>query len=668
MSLKAERKKAPKGQGPSDGDILRALVDSSRRASAESDAFWVSCHFEPDALAEALSSLAGRSAASAKRLKAFAHDFAGRYRLSVSSVDDLAVSAFGSQVHLPRPLVGEALGALGSALFPTRRRVRRLACSTARELAYFGYGRLEELVLPHPIGLVRAALAGEDSVYLEPVLLDEAGEELGRRWSVFGLLAQDESFHREIEGEAELARFQERLREDPLDGNMVVRLREFFSKRATIGVRDTGRWLLGSRHPWFGWQRARELIAECFERWGTESFTSRSVILLAPDVEMGDDALEARLEENGAVCDLVTRRLQTELPARVSAKIDAGSLRMLAGAVLDCHHDHPDFDLEARESRGDTTARFVGHALYVMGNHLLGHEAHPRQNTNFRAHFESKGVTRQWLGGLGEEDLEDFFRVLTCVMSQYAEQGGLLDSGGRVCQYRRLPYLIYTFHASPEASPRPGEEVLDSFPLSELRLPQHAHHLRAYPEIFEKLLVFFVLVLRHYLDTRHVPDLHPPRLVRDFMLLGLWGTNTSKVLVHLYRNAETGKVRSEIRLVGRGHSRAHWTEEERRQEAALTRLAASRFGPLVEPSLLRAVGTFSMAAEESLAGSRVQELGTLAFTRQSLEVFREAARTGIRGTLVDLATALEVLVDNSVDLAQRGLDRIARQVGIGQDT
>ncbi|MBN2114117.1 MAG: hypothetical protein JW785_08330, partial [Acidimicrobiia bacterium] len=149
--------------------------------------------------------------------------------------------------------------------------------------------------------------------------------------------------------------------------------------------------------------------------------------------------------------------------------------------------------------------------------------------------------------------------------------------------------------------------------------------------------------------------------VRDFMLLGLWGTNTPNLRVALFENEATGRVRGEVRFAGRAQIKRYRPDEDRAREAALARLMLSQFGPLVEPSLLRALGTFAMAAEESRGGSRVQQIGTVAFLRQSLEVVRETVRTGVRGTLVDLATALEVVVNDSIDFAQRGLDRVERR-------
>jgi hypothetical protein len=536
-----------------------------------------------------------------------------------------------------------------------------VATEAAREVAYFGYGTLGDQLLPQPISLVRAALAGERELVAGPVLLDEAGPVLGRIWSLFDLLRADPSFQREVDSEAELSRFQMRLRDEPLDGNSVTRLREFFSKRATVGLRDTTRWALGSRHPWFGWQRARELIAHCFERWGTENFLCPRVHLFTWDLALDEGQLRAGLQANQRAAGLFADQLERRLSGATVTALGRDALVQLALAALDCHHDHPDFDLEAQGRQGgETTARFFGHALYVLISGATGRQQAPRRNLNLAAHFRHMGVERQLLAPLGPEDREHFYSVLDALIRAYAEQGGIGDGTGLKVAYERLPMVLYTFYRTPGPQPRDAEQVLDSFSLDALREPAHAAHLREHPEVFEKLVVFFVLVLRHYLDTDRVPDLRPEHLVRDFMLLGLWGTNSPNLVVNLYRNEKTGKTRSELRFVGRSQIKAYRPESDRKEEAALARLLASQFGPLLEPSVLRAVGAFLMAAEERLRGSRVQDVGALALARHSLELFREAARMGIKGSLVDLATMLEMLVDNSIDIAQRGLTRLGR--------
>jgi len=218
--------------------------------------------------------------------------------------------------------------------------------------------------------------------------------------------------------------------------------------------------------------------------------------------------------------------------------------------------------------------------------------------------------------------------------------------------------VLYTFFEAPLPRLADGEELLETFRLSELRAPRYALLLREHPELVGKLVVFFTLVLRHFLDTDHVPDLRPTRLVRDFMLLGIWGYDTQNLLVNLYRREGSAAVRSEIRFIGRTQLKHYRPEQDRLQEAALMRKAVSHLGPLLEPSMLRALGNFLMAYAEATQGLRNRPDSRVAVARQALEVVRETVRGGLKAGLVDVATILEVAVDGGVDGAQRALDRV----------
>jgi hypothetical protein len=654
----------PKASGlPTDRQILRALLESAAPLASGPgrDMRQQALAFEPERLTERLMQLARLAGVrgNRRRMQRFAEDFATRVRLRVSRSDPVPLSLWRGQVELPRWFVAELLGPVGAELLPTRHQARQAALDAAREVAYFGSGELGVQVMPHPVALVRAVLAGAEDLRVEPVLLEEE-DTPARRWSLFELLRRDEDFHRPVEGEAELGRLQARLREDPLDGTIVSRLRAFFDKRATVGLRDSARWALGSRHPWFGWKRARERIAACFERHGGESFLSTRLSLYLPDLTLPDAELEAMQADCARAADLFAERVRERLGPGLAEALGPERLRRLAWAALDSHHDNPDFDLEVPElPSGQTTLSFLGHAFSVLWRSARGQEQAPRPNMNLRGHLGAMGVTAALLPEQSEAEREAVLAALQAVLADYTSRTGLQDATGRPQVFRRPAHLLYTFHASPEPQPRDGEEVLDAFGLDELQAPSHAHSLHEHPEVFEKLVVFYTLVLRHWLDSSRAPDLMPLSLGKDFILLGLWGTSTPQVRVHLYRNIKTGKVRSQVCYVGLSQVQGIRPERDRLNEGAFARLLINQLAPLLEPSMLRAVGVFLMAAEERREGTRFQQVGALAFARQSLEVFRETARTGIKSALVDTATTAEMLVDNAVDYALLGLDRAA---------
>lgn len=645
--------------------LLRAAVPASEPGGE--DLAWRTLAFDPERLRAELLALPGadrRGAAPA--LQALAAELAQGMRLRVARADDVPLRAawLSADARLSRPWLGEALGPLGSDLFPTRWRARRTATEAARELAYLGHGSLDSQLLPSPLRRVRELLGAAPSEGADHTLLQEDGPDGSRHWPVLELLAHDPYVHRKLAEPEDLERFQQRLREDPLDGAAVSLLRDFFSRRVTVGLRDTLRWALGSRHPWFAWDRARELIQSSFERLGRVSFVTPQFHLFTYDALLPDGELEALLRDNAAAVE----RFAAELGPAIAEALPQGApaaatVRELAAAALEYHHDHPDFDVEsAGRQSGQTTLRFVTRAGVSLGRGLMGRSGRSRPNLNFEAHFERCGVAPAWLGSLDARARA----ALGGVVRRLLRGRWLPGQKGReavsaAATYRRPPMLLYTFHADRGPHPGPAEHTEDSFPLSELRAPQHARYLGLVPELADQLVVFYTLVLRHYLDTDHVPDLRPERLVRDFMVLGVWGYDTTNLAVNLYSPAAPpeGPLRAELRYLGRSHHVKRFrAEEDRGQEGVLARKAIARLGPLLEPSMLRSLANVLMLVQEQECGRRpAPRSPRLVVARRALELFRETSRQTLRGTLVYLATGLEMVIDEGVDQAQGLMDR-----------
>ncbi len=642
-------------QGAKERAIFRALLRSVR--VHEEELAWLRCRFDPRWLEDELAGLAAAQGVEVDRsaLTDYAETLSQRYEIRVLRRDDVTFSVGGVQPGLPRWVLGEALGALGANLFPSRQRALRAAIESARELVYFGCGPLDKQVATDPMHTAAALLFGpSDAGEGGAVVFRDLRAERARRATAEEMLALDRYFSRSLSGEGAIEAFQRRLREDPIDGAVVERLRDYFSRRATVGVRDAARWLLGSRHPWFDWPRARTLISQAFAAWGQESFLAPRLIAYGYDVSVTEEEISRVGEENQRTVAALAAELRRGL-GPIAESLPAETLPFLAAEALDAHHDHPDFDVESEGSQsGEIHAAFLGHSLWSsMRAGVAGAEWTPRRNFNIAAHLVASGADR-CLAHLSAEAQETLWAVLTRTIRLYA-RGGLTDGLGRPYVYRRLPCTVVSFQDFGGPLPNAGEAVVDTFSLSDLSAPQHGVHLRDNPEIISKLVVFFTLVLRHYVDTQHVPDLRPRRWARDFMLLGLWGTNTPNLMVNIYQNQE-GTRRSEICFVGKSQLRSYRLEVDHKHEAALARLVVSQLGPLLEPSVLRALATFVMAAEEQAQGAREQSLDGVDIAKYGLDVFREAARVAVKGTLVDTATVFELLLDRTVDFAQRKVE------------
>ncbi len=647
----------------SDQAILSALLDSAVPFDSSDTADWVWKHlrFDPERLSRELANLLPAGHRNTKTsARTIARQLATQYELRQARVDMLRFDLLRRRWEVPRALVGEALGAFGSSLFHTRRRSLTSAVEAARELAYFGYGPPPAEAFS-PLVRVRSWLSGETQPAQEPILLEEQNFNSTRHWSAVELLAHDPVYHGRPPRMADMGSVQKRLRREPLDGAMVSKLREFFSRRATAGVRDTMRWALGSRHPWFGWPRARDLIMECFERWGDENFFAwrTNVYREDPLIETAERA--RMLENNRRAVSLFAARLGSALNREPPLELSTERLRAIAELVLDHHYDYPDFDLEALgNQQGITTAHFVGHAATVFASHLRGDQVTPRRNRNIAGLFSSMDAPGRWLARFDDHQRERFFEIVREQLDAMQERGGLADESGELVTYQRPPMILLSFISAPTPQPLPHERVQDSFRLSQVRTPQFAGYLRSQPDLIEKLVVFFTLVLRHYLDHACLPNLRPKDWLRDYWLLGLWGDCAENVWVNLYQNKKTGEVRSEVRFLGGDQHNVCRPDQDHAREAELLHKAADILGPDPEQGALRALASFLMALQESQEGSRSAALDQVAIMKQTLEVFRETARSGVRGTLVDLATTFELVLDGAIDTAQRGLSRVGR--------
>ncbi|NOZ87280.1 MAG: hypothetical protein GXP49_13635 [Deltaproteobacteria bacterium] len=632
-----------------DRDILSCMLESAVRVEDLKDLSYAGFMLEPGPLEKALVKRMGFSRGrAAKAARSIGHNL----RLRIWKNEPIEVKLGGRVLRINRSLVAEALGALASDLLPTRRRAIQESMAAAREVLYFGGDGKNPLpVLASPSVLVDMAGKGEDLSASGKELFLEDAPLWNKNWTVRELLERDRSIQKSFGSEDDIKSFQEKLREDVLDGATVMKLREFYSRKITVGFRDTMRWALGSRHPWFGWNRARDLIEHSFKEHGSESFLPSFLRIYTYDLDLEESEIKTILESNTKVVYRLAGLIKPQLIARTREALSDGRLERLCAVCLDYHHDYPDYEIEARgRIPGGVSAGFAAKAAADVLRKMLGMELEPRRNTNVGVYCRSIGIEQELLGGLEESEKKDIYRIIEETLS---------GTSGPAAEYVRPKMILYTLFQSPVPRARPGEKLVDSFTLADAKVPRHSVHMVKNVALLEKLVVFFTLVVRHYLDTGYVPDLMPADKMKDFTLLGLWGHNTRSLRINLYESDGNGD-RTEIVFTGKGQIRRYRPDEEGISEAAVAKMIVSHLDPLIEPSVLRALAGFLMALDEHLRGNRARGLERLSVARHAVEVYREGMRRGLKATMVDMATLLEVLVNDSADMAQDGLNRLEK--------
>lgn len=637
--------------------IVRALFRSAE--VVDENIRWRRYRFNGKSLKRHLKTLAGHPLP-----EEYIHEITERLGLTVLRVDPLKLRVYGFERGFDRQQIAEGLGSFGVQFFPTRQSATRSAFESAREAAYYGAGAFDEQFFECPIGHILSEIDPNYKAPARGTILRDMREGFREDDMIFDILKRDEYFQATISDEKALEAFQQQLRMMPCSSDFIDKCSEFFNRRATIGVRDTMRWMLGSRHPWFDWKHAQELIEDAFSKHRSANFNTPQIVYYTYDPAVTEEEIEDAETNNAQIIQEFALRLESELASKAPEICAAlgNDLSDLCRWILDIHHDYPDFDLESQGSLGpETHFDFLGHSIQNKVNQeLLGENYKMRLNRNMRAHFAAHGLDKSMLSALDDTQKELFFTLLGDVLETYDAQLGETHT------YRRLPCSLFLIQDLGNPTPHENERLLDAFDLSQMTEMEHASYMRAFPEISEKLVVFFALTLRHMLETEHVPDLTPRDLVKDFMLLGLWGTRSPNIHVNLYvdksldeRDLAETLTRSEIRFIGVEQVETHPLEHIR-EEAKVLRLAVSHFAPLIEPSILRNLGTFTMALEEFRDSTHVFKVDPLSLMHYALDMTREAAKWGIKGSVKDVMTVFEYLLDNSYDRVSKHLDKAAK--------
>lgn len=583
------------------------------------------------------------------------NSFVERFGISVLRQDALKLSVKGFERKIDRQTFAEGLGAAGVQFLPTRQSATRAAFESAREIAYFGFGDMQNQSFACPIAQLCSYLCPEQSQLAgDDIILRDMREPFASSHSIYDILTRDVDFHENVTDAASLQAFQTQLRAHVMNREFIEMGAEFFNRLATFGVRDALRWMLGSRHPWFDWNHACELIERAFQSHGTDHFNTPQIVYYTYDPQVAEVDIDAIQTQNQTVIRAFADQLRGALHAKsssVAAKL-SDQFERLSAWILDIHHDYPDFDLESQGYFGPgKSIDFLGHSIQnQMNRDLLGKDTQLRLNQNMRAHFEALDLTHHELGDLSNDEREIFFATVTERLQAYDEAGGIM------CQtetqaYRRIPCLLFLIQDLGCPKPHANERLLDTFDLSQMTQLEHASYMRMFPEISEKLVVFFALTLRHLVDTEHVPDLRPRNFIKDFLVLGLWGTRTPNLRINLYIDKAFNEndlpsdypVRCEIKFVGTEQVETHPLEHIR-DDAKLTRMLVSNVAPLIPPSILRNLGTFTMAMEEFTHPIHEPDLNPFNLIPYLADVIHETTIFGVRRSLNDIAAVLEYLV------------------------
>jgi hypothetical protein len=658
---------------PNSLEVMRGLLEAARYLSPDSkggshtEVFVLETEALGRVLAQWIRKQGEDPTARAAEIAGFAEAVAERHVLKVGNIEYF-VMRLGKkeEASMRRSPVSEIFGPVGYNLHPSFDKTVQDATEASREIPYFASGPPHAQFAYFLPDAIRAFVRGELHTLPEG---DESGLFLvydveGRReLSVFEILDEDTYFNKEIPDFSALRKFGRRLRADPLDRATEERLRNFFSAPITVGVRDTLRWMLGSRHPEVNWEEARGIIRDCFEKHADENFLLPETNLYAPSARLEKGFVEKSRTQNEQVSEAFYQRVQKRLPLSVSRKLGSDLLRDTCAQVLRYHHDYPIFRIDPNTGWLTTsTARLLVRVVTGLTGHLYGTSFPNRRNIEIDTALYRRGLLETLQSQLDEEEIALVRRTLKRCLFEYMLKNGIALPDGTNAAYRQIPTTFYSFQQRADYMP-PGEKILYQASLEEIMTTEKRFLLREFPVLAEKLVVFFVLVLRFYLDTDFIPDLRPDEAGINIFVLGIWGSVTENVLVFVTEDENT-KTHVHIRFVdNKDHFKAYRREVDREQPLGLAKYALRIVGPVVEPAMLRAVGEFVQLVYDNRKGFKRSRKDLADAVERLMSIFNEVVVRSMDETQAHVKTVVEDSLDDTTRMVSQLVRRALKKPG-----
>ncbi len=586
-----------------------------------------------------------------KQIADFSEELSSKYLLKRGNIDYFIMRLGGKEeAVIRRSDVSEVFGKVGYNLHPSFEKTVQDATEACREIPYFSFGPPSEQFAPSIVDSVKSFVTGrirhlppgdEEAVFL----INEV--ESRRELTTYEILTEDAYFKNRLSNFTELDNLQKSIRANPIDRAVEERLRNFFSAPITVGIRDTMRWFLGSRHPRMGWEDAREVIEDCFRKHGDENFLLPEINVYAPSTDYEGEEFEEINKTNAEISEIFFRDVNKNLPLSISGKIGGRLLRHISEQVLSFHHDYPVYDVEPVSGYlNNTTTRLMARLVSGFIFHMLRAGFPDRTNIDVSAALYRRGLLESLRTVLSENELETTLKVLQTQLFNYMLRGGVKVEDGSACSYRRINTTFYCFQGRADYIP-PGERLLHKVSLEDLSKPEHAYLLREFPELAEKLVVFFVMVVRFYLDTDFIPDLRPDEAGINIFVLGIWGSITENVII-LITEDENRNERIQIKFVdNKDHFKAYRREVDRDRPLGLAKHALRMVGPVVEPAMLRAIGQFVQTTWENRTGFKPPPKDPVASIERLLDIFGEVVLQSMDETQAHVRTVVEDGLDDT---------------------
>ncbi len=635
-----------------DHEILRAMFFASDKAGQELEgAHATVCMMDADKLFENLMSLARGRQTDQRAVRRLASYIADTKVMKVGHVRDfiMKLSLGDRPVHVKRTVMSEVFGPVGFNILPSLDKAMVDVRDAARLIPFLGFGDENTLFAPDVTAQVADALGFQGDIASAPTGAMLVVDRMERRRAItaYDFFMADPYLPVEIKDFSMLQEFQRFLRKNPISTQMAQKLADFFDAPITVGVRDVLRFLNGSRHPHIPWEVARNIIMDAFERHGTTNFLPPEINYYTYWVHLDPDDVKRRLHANHAAAEAFSRMLLKRLPLEWTMPFTDEQLTRLSLELLDAHFSYPVYDVEPYAGvLSVTTLKTALRFAFFLPVHLLNIDLPARRNPANERTLKDASMAQRFLEGLDEAQREDFLVTANQLLWETDVRGGVWD-GHRILPFQPIETTFYSIQDKAQALKDPGDVVLEDTTLEDMVAGKTADYLEKYPDLPEKLLVFFTLIYRYFLDTDFVPDLRPDKAGMDLFVKGIWGYKSKNLVITGKQNGSEKRT-GVLFIDNKDQFKQFQRTMDRNLPIGLAKYALRLIGPLIEPAMQRSIGIFTAhAAQDRYKHSRLGSIKSAAAF--GVRYIAHVTRSTVDATLQTTQAVVEDLIEDTRD-------------------
>ncbi|MBU1992704.1 MAG: hypothetical protein ABH856_03695 [Patescibacteria group bacterium] len=574
-----------------------------------------------------------------------------RYVFKVGNTRDYVVR-FGSEPNtFPRDHMEEGFAPLGFPVKNTEKRVAKNAREVARANAWTGNEKKTPITGPTVIDEIRRLIASPRRYSPAETSAHFVRDDGAREGQNIETIYNDRSEDGEMGGSfdySDYCEWNERMRsfDENVSGGD---LEPFFEALMTIGFHDSVRKIFGyGKHTTRNYEQALGIIKELCEDHKDESFMIPEQTTFGYDPRVSGEEWGTTIKGNGLAADVFRVNLLKYLPDGLRYIFrDESVMREFSHKIMEHWHRVPDYEVEQETSVFSMAmVKFVVKAAYL---YFL------KPGSDRREDFDK------------DEDLSKFFECLT------ERQRGELQ---KAVTFALFGYLDYTRrgickpYQRLEKTQVKTQDRLDyngdgwkarEGPMSIAKLVNERKGLLdKYPEIAEKLVVYFFQLYRFYQDTGYVLDMRSENVVKYAFGFGEWAVQTENLQITIFENERGETYVKVVNVDPEDHFRATpKTEWERDSREGLATYGLNLTGPIGYRALLKAIARFvdHVADNRGIVGEKERWSLLERLAQLTQDLLRESKATTEQG--IELS---RISTRDQVSKVLRGLRRVVQSV------